>query len=702
MASTPVEGRAATSRSAPTRIAVLGGGAASLAAVHELTRTPGWQSRYAITVYQLGWRCGGKGASGRNRRRGHRIEEHGLHILMGFYDMTFRLLRESYEDLDRRGITPPFGGLERAVTPLPTWQLVDEYNGDWSFWANRLPTTGRLPGADLGSRASLAEAGARALLGTVRSAISALKPTLRRRLDRWPAAALAALARGIDRIDSGRLCGKLVRLAAGTIVALQGWLAFAESIALGCSSTRRGFYVADLACAMARGMLAHLEQLKQPDHAGWRQLDDDDLTHWLVQHGLSATSASSSPLLSNLYRTIAHGDSSLAAGSGLYCVLRLIFTWTGAPQFLMNAGMGDVVFTPLYQLLRERGVRFQFFHRIDNLVLSDRGDRIDAIVGARQLRLRTAGRYEPLYDVTTRGGDVLACWPNEPLWEQVAFEVEGVDLRTLPTARGLESFDTIPGEEPFRLVAGRDFDVIVNGISVAAHPHMAGELIAADATYARHVSQGCRSAVRTFGLQLWLRDDVRASGWGGTLPGLGGSEPGTPCCGTLADPLNGYTDMSHLLGAEAHDPESAPQALAYFWGGIHRGVATELSTAAELDFCAGYVERHMDRCWPSWFEGEGFRWNELWTHQEGAAPMRDQFLAAIPNPSDTYNRSPAGTTQRRLAVDTLYSRWRLLVVGDHVWTRFNIGLVEGAVESGIRAANAILGREPEHRLLGWS
>jgi predicted NAD/FAD-binding protein len=42
------------------KIAVLGGGAGSLAAAFYLSAQPGWQERYDITVYQQGWRLGGK------------------------------------------------------------------------------------------------------------------------------------------------------------------------------------------------------------------------------------------------------------------------------------------------------------------------------------------------------------------------------------------------------------------------------------------------------------------------------------------------------------------------------------------------------------------------------------------------------------------------------------------------------------------
>ena len=51
-------------------VAILGGGAGSLTAAFELTATPELRERYDVTVYQLGWRLGGKGASGRREIAG--------------------------------------------------------------------------------------------------------------------------------------------------------------------------------------------------------------------------------------------------------------------------------------------------------------------------------------------------------------------------------------------------------------------------------------------------------------------------------------------------------------------------------------------------------------------------------------------------------------------------------------------------------
>ncbi|MFV2090718.1 MAG: FAD-dependent oxidoreductase, partial [Pseudomonadales bacterium] len=82
----------------PTRVAIIGGGCASMTTAFELTR-PEHRGKFEVTVYQQGWRLGGKGASGRGPSG--RIEEHGLHIWLGYYDNAFQLMRECYAELDR-------------------------------------------------------------------------------------------------------------------------------------------------------------------------------------------------------------------------------------------------------------------------------------------------------------------------------------------------------------------------------------------------------------------------------------------------------------------------------------------------------------------------------------------------------------------------------------------------------------------------
>ena len=100
----------------PIEVAVIGGGCASITAAFELTR-PEHTGKYHVTVYQLGWRLGGKGASGRGVA--DRIEEHGLHLWMGFYENAFRLLRECYAELDRDPHTCRIADWRDAFFPDP-------------------------------------------------------------------------------------------------------------------------------------------------------------------------------------------------------------------------------------------------------------------------------------------------------------------------------------------------------------------------------------------------------------------------------------------------------------------------------------------------------------------------------------------------------------------------------------------------------
>ncbi len=120
----------------PRRVAIVGGGCAAMAAALELT-APAQEGRYEVTVYQLGWRLGGKGASGRGPAG--RIEEHGLHVWMGWYENAFRLLRGCYAELGR--------DWQEAFRPAPLVAVTDRTpDGRWAPWMRSFPPAPGLPG----------------------------------------------------------------------------------------------------------------------------------------------------------------------------------------------------------------------------------------------------------------------------------------------------------------------------------------------------------------------------------------------------------------------------------------------------------------------------------------------------------------------------------------------------------------------------
>src|SRR5262249_20420507 len=103
---------------------------------------PHWQTRYAITIYQQGWRLGGKGASGRNQEHGDRIEEHGLHLLFGFYENAFGVLRRAWRELsgDDDAWRQHFARFEGALA------MPEVAGGRTTGWKMSCPTNELDPG----------------------------------------------------------------------------------------------------------------------------------------------------------------------------------------------------------------------------------------------------------------------------------------------------------------------------------------------------------------------------------------------------------------------------------------------------------------------------------------------------------------------------------------------------------------------------
>ncbi len=75
-----------------------------------------------------------------------RIEEHGLHVLLGYYDHTFDMMGRCYEALDRAHSDPicPIRTWDEAVAPSNLVGVVDTHDGAWEPWVARFsPVTGR-------------------------------------------------------------------------------------------------------------------------------------------------------------------------------------------------------------------------------------------------------------------------------------------------------------------------------------------------------------------------------------------------------------------------------------------------------------------------------------------------------------------------------------------------------------------------------
>lgn len=124
-------------------------------------------------------------------------------------------------------------------------------------------------------------------------------------------------------------------------------------------------------------------------------IDRYDLRAWLMLHGASEESVSSGMLKALVYDlAFAYAEGkpekpSCSAATGAYGLLRLLLTYRGAIMWKMNAGMGEVVFAPIYEALLRRGVKFHFGHEVQHISLA----RTSGRARAKQITFGPAENY---------------------------------------------------------------------------------------------------------------------------------------------------------------------------------------------------------------------------------------------------------------------------------------------------------------------
>ena len=693
------------------RIAILGGGMASLTTALELTSTPDWSSRYEVTVYQMGWRLGGKGASSRNSSVNGRIEEHGLHVWFGCYDHAFRTLRACYDEL-RRPAGSPFATMDEAFTPqneTPYFELVDGHWTVWPLWfppgPDRPGTGGAMPSAwDYlvmaieaivhGAETLLHLTGAPTGDGATVDDVPTTPP--HPSIAHWLTshvphpvtsasdAALGGLLHVAHTIPRDPAAHEPVHLASllWLLERAKTWLlAHLTREAASSTALRRAVIELDLGLTLVIGCLRD-----EVPGRGFGVIDDEDARAWFLRHGAAPTTVESTPVraLYDLYLAYEDGDQSrpaLAAGVAIHAVLRLALGYKGAVVNEMRAGMGEVVIAPIYEVLAARGVKFAFFHRVERLELTPDRTRLARIHLARQVELEdgsTTG-YRPLYPV-----DGLPCWPSEPFIDQIksGAALAGVDLESRWSG-------WVDVDHPV-LEVDRDFDVAVLGISLGGLHDIVADFRADDRWRDLLDRVGTTQSASA---QLWMDSSLADLGWKlGPVPADAAPEP-----------LDVWADRSELLRLE-HWPEPGPRSLQYLCGAIpgddYRRPPTDMGVpAAALAEVASITTAWLSGAgiamWPGARSATGgFDWNQL--HDPaghlGTDRLAAQYLRANIDPSERYVLSLPGTARYRLAADgSGYEN--LVLAGDWTRTDWNVGCIEAAVSSGINAAAVIEARE---------
>lgn len=684
------------------KVVILGGGMAGLSAAWRLSE-PGWRERFdSITVYQRGWRLGGKGASSRGPNG--RIEEHGLHIWLGSYENAFGLLRECYAELDRATTDPaaPIATWDEALVPGDNLGLADEMGYEWLMWLGSFSRNEGLPGepGSTGREQTVVEFTVRAIklvrdfAESIRDAVptgltlttSPDPPaTERRAFDAIARAVLAALASLADSRDSHAPAPEALTDALNAV-----------RDALDCEHRpdhRRSWMLLSLMTAVIRGIL--FDNLVT-DPRGFRAINDEDFGDWIQRHG-AHPDVLDFALVRGLYDLVfGYIDAdperpSFGAGLAVFLTGLVLFQYKGAIFWKMTAGMGDVIIAPLYQALRRRGVEFEFFHRLDALHLDERSQSVAAITMGKQVALADGvDHYEPL--TTVRG---LPVFPSEPLVGQLS-------SGTRKPGDGWHALESHWGErddvDPRRLRRGVDFDHIVLAVSVGMLPVVAGELIADRAEWrdmTTHIS-----TVATQAFQLWLRPDEPSLGW---------HEPGVTISAYLR-PFETWASMPQTLWSEDWPDDENPGTVAYFCGTLNaewptsevgpeyarRHVANVRRAATE------YIDQNLGPYFPAAVTDDGFAWHLLSgaNGHRGEAALRTQHVSVNVDPSDRYVQSVPGTERFRLRPDESgYDN--LILAGDWTDSGMNAGCIEAATMSGLEAANAVLGRGRYHRIRGY-
>ncbi len=694
------------------KIAVLGGGPTALAAIYWLTSTPELRAKYEITLYQMGWRLGGKGASGRGKDG--RIIEHGLHVLFGFYQNFFFMMRHAYAEMDR-----PKGH------PLKTWRqafhpgglgVEEEYvQGAWDPWVIPFPGNSGVPGSG-GALPTLFQYVMMMFQGIFTFLFGwkvgyrmdqrmfpkgkdwedATDPPLGGpepwgtmlvfRIGYGIAMLLTWLVWGINRyLPVVVMLYKIVRKAI--------WFVLLKV----ASMNRRAHRIIldiDAALAILRGIIA--DGLLRP--GGFDKIDHLDFREWLSLHGIHEETMGTT-LVRTIYDaafSYENGDPNrqrVSAGATVRILMRWVGTYKGAAYFRMQAGMGDTVFTPLYEVLKARGVKFEFFHKVESLNLSDDRKSVAGITMNKQVTLKKGvTEYDPLEVVQD-----LECWPEKPRYEQIsnAAKIKDIDLESY--------YSGYAGKTVVKKV-GQDFDEVLFGIPISAVRFVCAELVENEETPQWGEMVDNVKAVQTVAAQLWMDKDLHELGW----------ETPQPLLSLFVEPFNTWADMSQVIDRENWPTGFEPRNIAYFTGAqpgptdppppSDTGFQDEMNANASDAFMKFLKsESHnpdrdpaiggLTTLWPNAASADNPKildWSLLVdpSGAVGEARLDSQYCHSNCGPSERCTLALPGTNQFRMkAGETGYSN--LVVTGD--WTDNNLYLafMEASFQAGILSARAI-------------
>jgi uncharacterized protein with NAD-binding domain and iron-sulfur cluster len=693
-----------------------------------------------VSVYQLGWRLGGKGATGRNPDFGYRIEEHGLHNWFGFYDNCFRQIQDCYGELGRAP-DAPLATWQQAFHPANEAIFTEEIDGQHLFWKIQNPPNLETPGKG-GLLLPLWEYALMVIeaIGELFSdhAQSGVSFTEGDTADHRAALDLAAKhgaptehgpSPGHDLF--GALLDLARRAKDGFEVVLRGvvcdllgafmrWLwKQIQPVWKTNTDARRFWILANFGYTNLVGCLK-----EGVFERGFDVLNHYNFRDFVVKYAIDDGGVLlNSPVVRAVYdssfayeggdTTVPPGSTyppteAYEAGTALRGMVRSLLTYKGSFGYRFAAGTADTCYAPMYLVMKKRGVRFNYFHRVVEVVHDDADPTkpIKKIRIARQVQIKPEqerkGGYDPLIDV--KG---LPCWPALPRWEQI---VNGEHLRQSGVNLECPPKDFVDAGE-VTLERGRDFDDVVLGISIAALPWICGGLISSSQKW-QAATENIKT-VRTQALQLWLTKTSSQMGF----PFLGA--PIASWDYDRSNWLNVWGDLTEIVPFEGWPVAPYPLNLAYYTSTLPDDPRPDggfLPPCYDCDAQAAKVRANAIRlleegAWVVWpnavTEAAGkraFDWSLLVDARPGAHVGSDridsQFFKANVALTERYVLSVPNSSQFRLQANDASEFSNLYLAGDWTWCGLNCGAMESATMSGMLCSLALSGWPLREQITG--
>ena len=743
------------------RVAVLGAGPAGLAAAFALAET----GKYDVHVYQMGWRAGGKCATGREPEN-HRALQNGSHYLFGSYFNSFDLIRRAHEII--------------AGSPESDKHMFGTFEGDFiarnllvgkeiykhgqveeeQDWYRYMPQNMAVPGEDgkfptpFDLAVTMGQLACGTLLDFMHGVVFSnsksdqfqgvrifLKALPLCPFDTsWRARATQAVFRPIRFLsntavrESFRLSHELHNVAEVLVpgkalrIIDDAWRNTWKGLAEGAQKravkfvdgmvdhpptiyrgVQRLFVLLDLGLAIMTGYF--VDGLNRP--GGFEKIDHEEFQDWLYRHGADERAVNSALVKCWYDAVIAYEDGNrkkpkCSAAVAVHAILRALIGYKGAFAFQMHAEVGDSFIAPIVKALEIRGVKFHFYSRVKKIVVADDEPVIKKVVlGVQCADPPAKAQFIPVPDHSKPGSPKRKAWPSSPS------NGNGADLRLDDSAPDppLDSYYSTlenhertlnrkPPDSPDDL--SDDFDWVIAALPIGVMKdvlvHEDGRALAEEDGPWRdcftHLKCTESQAVRIwFKVPLAPSNSVKQSlGWLHDPPILSGYEW----------PHSTWEDNSQARHVHSFPDKKGPQTIATVFGPLttHAGDVRELRYAEEqLERAKAHAQHFVDssmlKLWIG-LERDGSVGEVDWDafidlkERTGANRFKWQHVAANVGPIESYVMVLPSTLQHRLRPDESGYR-NLFIAGD--WTRngVEVGTVEGAVISGLKAARAISG-----------